>query len=182
MENIPPRIVPDRDSKYMGMAWMWASFSKDPNTQIGAQIVDSDNIPLGSGYNGPPRNIDDKKFSWCRPPKDNPQAFSKYDVIIHAEINAIFHSHGKDLRDATLYVTAFPCVNCMKEIAKAEIKRVVYFEYQSDFGSMIRQVQTENSKRVAELAQVSVEKFSGNISWLTDWVEKMKENRVFGPQ
>ena len=75
---IPPRETPDRDSRYMGLAWIHAGFSKDPNTQVGAQIVDQYNQPLGSGYNGPPRKIDDSSFSWCRPPKDDPDAFCKY--------------------------------------------------------------------------------------------------------
>ena len=73
-KKISPRNVPERDSKYMALAWIVAGFSKDPNTQCGAIIIDSKNNPLGWGYNGPPRLIDDNSFSWGRP--------EKYDKII----------------------------------------------------------------------------------------------------
>ena len=62
-KKVPPRQVPDRDSKYMGLAWIHASFSKDPYTQVGCVIVASDNVPLGSGYNGPGPDVDDESFS-----------------------------------------------------------------------------------------------------------------------
>ena len=178
-DKIPPREVPDRDSKYMGIAWMWAGFSKDPRTQCGAQIVDQYNAPLGSGYNGPPRLIDDDSFSWCRPPKDDPDAFSKYDVVIHAEINAISHSCGRELTDATLYVTGFPCKSCMKQIVKEEIGRVVWFDYQSDSGSMLHKVHREISEEIAFLGKVKIEKFTGNVSWLRDWNESLRLKDIF---
>ena len=176
---IPPREVPDRDSKYMGMAWAWASFSKDPSTQMGAQIVDQYNVPLGSGYNGPPRIIPDDSFSWCRPPKDDPNAFSKYDVIIHAEINAMEHSCNADLTNATLYVTGYPCKDCMIDIAKKEIGRVVYFDHQSDSGSMLRKTQRQKSEEIARLAGIKLEKFRGNLSWMSDWNDKLRSMGIF---
>ena len=178
-DKIPPREVPDRDSKYMGIAWMWAGFSKDPKTQCGAQIVDQYNVPLGSGYNGPPRLIEDDSFSWCRPPKDDPDAFSKYDVVIHAAINAISHSCGHELTNATLYVTGFPCKGCMKQIVKEEIGKVIWFDYQSDSGSMLRKVHRERSEEIARLGKVKIEKFTGNVSWLRDWYETLRLKDIF---
>ncbi len=178
-DKIPPREVPDRDSKYMGMAWMWAGFSKDPRTQCGAQIVDQYNTPLGSGYNGPPRLIEDDSFSWCRPPKDDPDAFSKYDVVVHAEINAIYHSCRRDLSSATMYVTAFPCKYCMIDIVKEEIGKVVYFEHRSDSGSILQKPQAKISEEIARLGNVKIEKFTGNISWLQDWNENLRLKGVF---
>ena len=137
-KKIPPRQVPDRDSKYMGLAWIHAAFSKDPSTQVGAVIVSDDNFPLGSGYNGPPRKVDDNAFSWDRPSKENPDEFSKYDIIVHAEVNAIDHSCGGYLEDSTLYVTALPCPACMKEIVRKEIGRVVYMDFQSTKSSSLQ--------------------------------------------
>lgn len=173
--KINPRVVPDRDSKYMGEAWMKAAFSKDPSTQVGALIVSHDNYPLGSGYNGPPRKIDDLSFSWERPPKDNPDAFSKYDVIIHAEINAIDHSLCSDLRGSTLYVTAMPCPACMKEIVRKEISRVVYYDFQSNGSSSLQNYDwREKSIKLAQMANVQMEEFKGNIYWISDWVLRLK--------
>jgi dCMP deaminase len=69
LKKIPPRLVPPRDDKYMGLAFMMAGFSKDPNTQVGAIIVDRKNHPLGWGYNGPPSEILDCDVNWGRPDK-----------------------------------------------------------------------------------------------------------------
>jgi dCMP deaminase len=176
---IPPRDVPDRDSKYMGMAWMWAGFSKDPNTQVGAQLVSSDNRPLGSGYNGPAKRIDDRSFSWCRPSKDDPDLFSKNDIVIHAEINAIDHSFGEDLNNATLYCTAYPCKECMKDIVKTDISRIVFFDYKSDSGSTLRKKDKKKAEKIAGLAGIHVEKFSGNLHWVKDWAMMMQNMGVF---
>ena len=81
VHNDPPCDTPARDDRYMGLAWMWASMSKDPSTQVGAIIISTDNRPLGSGYNGPPRAISDSEVNWVRP--------DKYRFITHAERNAI---------------------------------------------------------------------------------------------
>lgn len=166
MSKVSPRSVPDRDSKYMGVAYTIAGFSKDPSTQIGALVIDEDNEPRGWGYNGPPADIADDDFSWERP--------EKYDYVRHAEENAIDHSHGK-LKGCTLYCTAFPCKRCMLYIVKKKIKRVVYLERPYDAASM----QSNNadflrSMEIARKAKVQVEVFQGDINWLNEWVEKGK--------
>lgn len=163
----------------MGEAWMKAAFSKDPNTQMGAVIVDVDNNPLGSGYNGPPSDIPDDSFSWCRP--QNQDDFSKYDVVIHAEINAIHHSPRERLKGATLYVTGFPCKDCMLEIIKAKISRVVYYDFQSDGGSMLRDVQREHSQTLASLSTrgILIEEFAGDVKWLENWTNALRMKGVF---
>ena len=108
-----PRKTPLIDDRYMALAWIYAGFSKDPNTQVGAQIIGENNYPLGAGYNGPPRKMDDNKIPWHRPSADNPEEYCKYDVTTHAERNAIRHTNrlgsGKSLIGSTLYITALPC-------------------------------------------------------------------------
>lgn len=178
MTKVPPRMVPDRDSKYMGLAWIHAGFSKDPYTQVGAQLVSEDNYPLGSGYNGPPRIIPDNSFSWER--TTDPDQFGKNDLIVHAEVNAIDHSRCSDLRFATLYVTALPCPSCMTEIIRKEIKRVVYMDFQGNSGSTLRNASwREKTFKKAELADISLELFAGNIAWVADWIEQMRELGLF---
>ena len=126
-KKVPPRAVPDRDSKYMALAWIIAGFSKDPNTQCGAMLIDSLNNPLGWGYNGPPRLIDDKSFSWSRP--------DKYDKIIHAEINALIKCDYNFPQKKIMYVTISPCMLCSKAIINAGISKIVYHrEYRDSTG------------------------------------------------
>lgn len=173
---VGPRSVPDMDSRYMGMAWMSAAFSKDPNTQVGAFIVDADNKPLGWGYNGPPSTIDDESFNWARPTPDCNLEICKHDLVIHAEENAIEHSTCVSLVDATIYVTAHPCVNCMLRLVRKGIKRVVFSEFTSDQGSILRGVSRQKSEIIAKMSTygIVVEEFDGDLTWMEDWIEKMK--------
>ena len=179
MNKQKPRETPDRDSKYMGLAWLYASFSKDPNTHVGAQIISHDNNPLGSGYNGPAKNLPDNLMIWDRPSKENPEELSKYDFMVHAEINAIEHTQGADLTDATLYVTALPCSKCMLEIARKKIKRIVYFDFKSHKESILQKHSyKEKTLEIASRHGVQIEEFKGSLLWMPDWIEALKELSV----
>lgn len=108
------------DEFFMGVAKLASQRSKDPNTQVGACIV-KDNIILSVGYNGFPRGCSDDEFPWTREGEDN-----KYKYVVHAELNAILNSQGRNLNGSTLYVTLFPCNECAKAIIQSGIKEVVY--------------------------------------------------------
>jgi len=47
------------DRKFMEMAVLVASWSKDPSTKVGCVIADSDHAQLSEGFNGFPRGIAD---------------------------------------------------------------------------------------------------------------------------
>lgn len=109
------------DEYFMGVAILASKRSKDPNTQVGACIVDKDNIILSTGYNGFPYGCSDDEFPWAREGKD-----TKYSYVVHAELNAILNSRGKDLKGAKLYVDLFPCNECAKAIIQSGITELVY--------------------------------------------------------
>ena len=179
-DKVSPRSTPERDARYMGEAWYKAAFSKDPNTQVGSVIVSDDNDPLGSGYNGPPKQINDFDFSWERAPKDDPDAFSKNDIIVHAEVNAMDRSPVDKLIRATIYVTALPCPHCMLEIVRKRIRRVVYFDYQSSPNSSLQNsAWREKSFRIAQLGHIQLDQFTGNLNWLRDWNKKLEDLGVY---
>ena len=110
---------------FMAVAKLTAMRSKDPNTQVGACIVGTDNRILSVGYNGAPNGFDDDKFPWAR--EGNPLD-TKYLYVCHAERNAILNFKGsrRDLENAVIYVDLFPCDECAKEIIQSGIKEVVY--------------------------------------------------------
>lgn len=113
------------DEYFMGIAKLSALRSKDPNTQVGACIVDNMNRILSIGYNGAPNGFDDTKFPWDREGKP---LETKYLYVCHAELNAILNFRGnrKDFEDSKLYVALFPCNECAKAIIQAGIKEVIY--------------------------------------------------------
>ena len=115
------------DQYFMGIAIMSANRSKDPNTQVGACIVDQDNRILTVGYNGMPSGCNDDEMPWDR---EGEGMASKYFFVCHAELNAILNYRGGGtLRGSRCYVTLFPCNECAKAIIQAGIKRVVYSEH-----------------------------------------------------
>ena len=111
------------DEYFMGVAALSGKRSKDPNTQVGACIVGTDNRILSMGYNGFPNGCSDDEFPWNR---DESLGETKYQYVVHAELNAILNASGKSLAGSTVYVGLFPCHECAKAIIQAGIKEVIY--------------------------------------------------------
>lgn len=110
------------DEYFMSVAHLSALRSKDPNTQVGACIVNEDNIILGIGYNGLPKGCSDDEFPWGNVGET---LDTKYAFVVHAELNAILNSQAS-LKGATIYVSLFPCNECAKAIIQSGIKLIVY--------------------------------------------------------
>ena len=111
------------DDYFMGVSLLAAQRSKDPNTQVGACIVDDQNRILSTGYNGFPQGCSDDDFPWNR---DENLGETKYQFVVHAELNAVLNARGKNLSGSKLYVSLFPCHECAKAIIQSGIKEVIY--------------------------------------------------------
>ena len=109
------------DEYFMGVAMLAARRSKDPSTQVGACIVSQDNIIISTGYNGMPKGCSDDKFPWDREGEE-----TKYPYVVHAELNAILNSNGRDLHGSRIYVALFPCNECAKAIIQSGVREVIY--------------------------------------------------------
>ncbi|MGI6045239.1 MAG: deoxycytidylate deaminase [Eggerthellaceae bacterium] len=119
------------DEFFMKVAIAASQRSKDPNTQVGACIADTNHRILSVGYNGTPSAINDDDFPWAT--SDNPIE-DKHPYVVHAEANAILNYRAslKDMNGATLYVTLFPCNECAKFLAQVGIKHVIYLSDKYD--------------------------------------------------
>lgn len=137
------------DEYFMGVALLASKRSKDPNTQVGACIVDSNNIILSTGYNGFPYGCSDDVYPWERDGDD-----TKYSYVVHAELNAILNARGKNLKGAKLYVDLFPCNECAKAIIQSGIGEVVYL-----YDKYADSAQTVASKRMLKSAGIVVTQF-----------------------
>ncbi|WP_041668712.1 deoxycytidylate deaminase [Acetobacterium woodii] len=144
---------------FMGIALLSAQRSKDPNTQVGACIVNGNNIILSTGYNGMPKGCSDDQLPWER---EGGFEDTKYAYVCHAELNAILNSDGRSLADSILYVTCFPCNECAKAIIQAGIKKVIYLEDKYPDSEA-----TKVSKKLLAMAQITLKKFS-NPSFFAD--------------
>ncbi|MBR2788759.1 MAG: dCMP deaminase family protein [Erysipelotrichaceae bacterium] len=110
------------DEYFMGISHLSALRSKDPNTQVGACIVDKEKRVVSIGYNGMPRGCADEDFPWER---EGDFLNTKYAFVVHAELNAILNA-PRSVKDCTIYVSLFPCNECAKAIIQSGIKKVVY--------------------------------------------------------
>lgn len=115
-----------KDCMYMSMCYLIAMRSKDPNSQVGAVIVDKYGRILSLGYNGLPDGCDDDDYPWERTAESDLD--TKYPYVVHAELNAILNYKGESLRGSTLYVSMFPCNECAKAIIQSGIRNVIYCE------------------------------------------------------
>lgn len=106
------------DKRYIRMAIIWSENSYCQRRQVGALIV-KEKMIISDGYNGTPagfENVCEDENNLTKP------------YVLHAEANAItkIARSNNSSQDATLYVTASPCIECAKLIIQAGIKRVVY--------------------------------------------------------
>ena len=85
------------DEYFMGIALLTAMRSKDPNSQVGACIVSSENKILSLGYNGMPIGCSDDEMPWER---EGAPLDTKYMYVCHAELNAILNSAHNNLKGA----------------------------------------------------------------------------------
>ena len=91
------------DSRYLRMAKIWAENSYCQRRKVGALLV-KDKMIISDG---------------------NTKSY-----VLHAEANAITKvaQSSNSSKDATLYVTTSPCIECAKLIIQSGIKRVVFSE------------------------------------------------------
>ena len=131
---------------FMGIALLSANRSKDPNTQVGACIVNNRNKIMSVGYNGLPAGCNDDEFPWER---DGEEFNTKYPYVCHAELNAILNNGGSSLEGCKIYVALFPCNECAKAIIQCGIREVYYLsdKYADSVG-------VKASKRMFESAGV----------------------------
>ena len=112
------------DEYFMGVALLAGQRSKDPNTQVGACIVDAENRIVSTGYNGFPHGCSDDEYPWER--SGCCRNDTKYPYVVHAELNAILNARGRNVAGSKIYVALFPCNECAKAIIQSGIREIVY--------------------------------------------------------
>lgn len=105
----------DWQLRFLQLAEVIGTWSKDPSTKVGAVIVRPDKTIASVGYNGFPRGTKDAYTT-----RDD-----KLLRTVHAELNAIL-SAREPLHGYTIFISPlFPCANCAAAIIQSGIKHVV---------------------------------------------------------
>lgn len=106
------------EHRFLDLAKLVASWSKDPSTKVGAVITREDRTIVSVGYNGFPRGMPDEEHSYL----DREDKLSR---VIHAEVNASI-SARESLKGCTLYTWPFlSCDRCFVQLAQAGITTVI---------------------------------------------------------
>lgn len=109
------------DDRFIELAHLISTWSKDPSTQVGAVIARPDKSIASLGFNGFPRGLSDDPALYA-------DKETKYARVIHAEMNAVL-SANEPVRGYALYVTHPPCDRCMAHIIQAGIAQVMWPRY-----------------------------------------------------
>jgi dCMP deaminase len=120
---------PSWDEYFMNIAKVAASRSNCMKRKVAAIIV-KDRRVISTGYNGTPRGARNCNEGGC--PRCNNIALSgtALDECLcsHGEENAIVQAsyHGVSLKEAIIYTTFAPCLQCAKMIINSGIREVIY--------------------------------------------------------
>lgn len=147
----------------MDWAKRCSKLSHAQRLQVGAVIVKDDSV-ISYGYNGMPagwnNDCEDREYmdrdagGWLSPDEieaqwpfaewsDTDQAFTKRyrlktkQEVLHAESNAIakLAKSANSGKDADIFITHSPCIDCAKLIHQSGIRKVFYsYDYRDDKG------------------------------------------------
>ena len=103
-----------------------AQLSHAKRLQVGAVIVKDDSV-ISYGYNGMPANWDNNCENVVGYNLGQPILKTKPEVL-HAESNAVakLARSSQSGRDASLFVTHAPCLDCAKLVYQSGISHVYY--------------------------------------------------------
>jgi len=115
---------------FMSVAHLISRRATCTRGHIGAVIVRDHNI-LSTGYNGAPSGLPHCNETNCRIFRSvHPDGTVEENCVntIHAEINAIAQAakHGVSIKDADIYITASPCIHCLKVLINVGIRTIYY--------------------------------------------------------
>ncbi|MFH4979283.1 hypothetical protein AB6A40_005992 [Gnathostoma spinigerum] len=137
---------------FMAVAHLAAQRSKDPCTQVGAVIVNSQKKIVAVGYNGMPNRCSDNELPWIK--SSNNPLENKFMYVCHAELNAVLNKNCESLNDSVMYTVLFPCNECAKLIIQTGIREVVFTRDKPN------KVEMKAAKRMFDMAGVKYRLFT----------------------
>ena len=123
---------PSWDEYFMSLAQVVKSRSNCIRRKVGA-VIEKERRIIATGYSGTPSGVENCFDGGCERCTEREEGAlergeEKHKCIcIHAEQNAIIQSayHGISTKNATMYITVSPCVQCAKMIINSGIKRII---------------------------------------------------------
>ena len=137
--NLKHRL--DWDEYFMSIALLASCRSPCERLNVGSVIVKNNRL-ISMGYNG---------YIPGAPHISRVQD-NHEQSIIHSEVNALSDcaKRGTSLKNAKIYVTHYPCINCFRSIAACGIKEIIYlYDYNND--EIVEQLASDSGIIIAKL-------------------------------
>ena len=118
---------PDKDLYFLTIVEAVALRASCMRRSVGCVLVDEHYHILSTGYNGPASGLTDCQDGLCA--REQAKSGEGLDSCgaIHAEQNALLQCpNTKSIY--TAYVTASPCITCIKLLMNTSCKRIVFLE------------------------------------------------------
>ena len=136
-----------RHDVWMSIAYQLARLGTCARRQVGCVMVDADHRLIGHGYNGVARDQTHCTEKLCAGAKSPSGTDLDKCEAIHAEVNA-YGNCADILRVSTIYVTASPCVHCVKVLLNTSARLLFFAETYSHGDEALRL--WHNAGRTAE--------------------------------
>lgn len=133
----------NRDDYFIQMAKLVAQRATCARRAVGCVLINSQGHVIATGYNGVCRGADhciDKPCPGANAPSGEGLHLCQ---AIHAEQNALMQCRNIN-EIHTAYVTASPCIHCVRLLANTSVKRIIFAE----------EYPHAESQRVAQLAGI----------------------------
>ena len=142
------------DLRFLDLAKLVSTWSKDPSTKTGAVIVSPDRRVVSVGFNGFPKNMLDL-------PENYSNREEKYSRIVHCEMNALLFAK-ESTAGCTLYTwPLISCDRCFVHMAQAGLTRFVApkpsLEVISRWGDAMDRVRKYVKETGLELVELDME-------------------------
>ena len=136
---------PNWDEYFMSLAILTSSRSSCSRLNVGCVIVSPDKTILSTGYNG----------FIAGGPHTSIIRNNHEQSTIHAETNAVAFcaKRGISIKDASIYITHFPCINCFKVLVASGIKNIYYYNnYKND--EIVYQLAKDNNINIENINDI----------------------------
>jgi dCMP deaminase len=158
---------------YIGLALAVSKKSKD-TTKHGCIITNKKNKILGLGFNGPPAGFPDDEMPTHREMAPG-LAPNKYDVNIHAEVNAEGNCSRK-IKKGIAYVSGIACGPCLIHLYQHGVRKVYMLDRTSNMlnarSKKVFDFVVEKSQK-SKYGKLEVFVVRPNLSWLKDLGEEV---------
>lgn len=138
-----PQAADKWDLRFLELALLVRTWSKDPSTQHATVIVRPDHSICSVGYNGFPRRMrrEESEFVYAKTgdfaaADDEADRIrqEKYSRVVHGEMNALMSSRDESVGGYTAYVVSgVGCDRCTIHLIQAGIARLVFLDAGPDY-------------------------------------------------